>query len=259
MRIAAAVEYDGSAFAGWQSQRGVRTVQDCVEQALSRVADGPVRVVCAGRTDAGVHACGQVIHFDTDARRSERGWVRGANTLLPPDVVLRWAREVPEDFHARFSARRRSYRYLLTSDPIRPTHLRGRVSWDYRRLELAPMQEAARLLLGRHDFSAFRAAGCQARTAVRHLYRLDVTGSDDWFRFDAEADAFLQHMVRNLVGVLTAIGAGERGPEWAGEVLGSLDRRRGGATATPDGLYLAEVRYPEAFGLPPTGCRDRIW
>lgn len=259
LRIAIAVEYDGSVFSGWQSQHGARTVQDCVEQALSRVADHPVRVVCAGRTDAGVHACAQVIHFDTDARRRERAWVRGGNTHLPPEVALRWAREVPDTFHARFCARRRAYRYLLTSDPVRPTYLRGRVSWDYRRLDPVRMQQAAALLLGRHDFSAFRAAGCQARSPVRDLVRLDVTGDGTWFRFDAEADAFLQHMVRNLVGVLCAIGAGEREPGWAAEVLAGRDRRLGGVTAPPDGLYLARIDYPEAFGLPSTGCRDRIW
>lgn len=251
MRIALGVEYGGSRFCGWQTQQGdVRTVQGCVEHALSRVAAHPVRVVCAGRTDSGVHAIGQVVHFDSTAERSVRSWVFGANANLPEDVTVLWARPVSEDFHARFSATRRMYRYVIFNRPQRPSWQAGRVSWDYRPLDAARMQQGASYLLGEHDFSSFRAYACQAKSPRRTVYRLDVRRYGRLLVIEVEANAFLHHMVRNLAGVLMAIGAGEQEPSWAGEVLAHRDRRLSGVTAPPDGLYLCRVCYPQEFDLP---------
>ncbi|ROR32836.1 tRNA pseudouridine(38-40) synthase TruA [Inmirania thermothiophila] len=250
MRVALGVEYDGSAFRGWQAQDGERTVQAELERALSVVADAPVRVVCAGRTDAGVHATAQVVHFDTEARRSPRSWVLGANVNLPPDVGVRWAREVPEAFHARFSATARRYRYVILNRMDRPALARGRVAWVHRPLDAARMAEAAAHLVGEHDFSAFRAVACQARHPVRELRELTVRRAGDLVILEAEANAFLHHMVRNIAGVLIDIGRGKRPPSWAREVLEGRDRTRGGFTAPPEGLYLVAVRYPAHFGIP---------
>lgn len=258
-RIAIGVEYDGACFNGWQLQDGVATVQEALERALSRVADEPVRVIGAGRTDTGVHATAQVAHFDTRSVRSPYNWVRGANTMLPQGVVLLWAREAVEGFHARFSAVRRGYRYVVLNRPLRPTYLRRRVTWEYRPLELGRMREAARMLVGRHDFSAFRSSHCQARTPVRRIENLEVSNEGAWFWIDVQADAFLHHMVRNIAGVLLAIGAGERAPEWAGTVLESRDRRRGGVTAPADGLYLTGVGYPSRFSIPEPASACRFW
>lgn len=250
MRIAAGVEYDGRDFHGWEKQRNGRTVQESLEQALTSVAAGPVRTRCAGRTDARVHALAQVVHFDTDAVRSERSWVFGANANLPGDVSVLWAREVGEAFHARFCAVSRSYRYVILDRPVRPAVLRGRVTWECRPLDAGAMARAARSLLGEHDFSAFRAAGCQARNPVRTLQRLDVQRHGEYVVMEVRANAFLQHMVRNLAGVLMAIGAGREPEDWAARVLAGRDRRLGGVTAPPDGLYLTGVEYPDIFGLP---------
>lgn len=249
------VEYDGTAFAGWQLQNGLATVQGAVEHALSRVAAMPVRVHCAGRTDAGVHAAEQVIHFDTTAQRTARAWVYGGNANLPPHVSFLWARVVSEDFHARFSAQRRRYRYVIFSRPVRPTFLQGRVAWDYRSLDLARMQAAAQHLLGTHDFSAYRAQQCQAKNPVRTLHRLEVTRAGELIYLEVEANAFLHHMVRNIAGVLLEIGAGERDPAWAQEVLLGRQRALGGVTAPPQGLYLMSVEYPAQYALP-LGGRD---
>ncbi len=250
MRLALGVEYDGSGFAGWQSQPGQRTVQEAVERALSQVAAHPVRVSCAGRTDAGVHASGQVIHFDTAARRSERSWVFGANANLPKDVVVLWARPVPSRFHARFSALRRRYRYAIFNRDVRPTFLAGRTTWEYRSLDAERMREAAGYLLGEHDFNAYRATACQAHSPVRTIYSLEVNRRAEMVFIDIEANGFLHHMVRNIAGVLMAIGAGKHPPEWARDVLESRERRLGGVTAPPSGLYLVQVTYPERFALP---------
>lgn len=249
-RIALGIEYDGTGFAGWQSQPGQATVQDAVESALSRVADHPVKVVCAGRTDAGVHATGQVVHFDSDARRTLWSWVLGANSNLPRAVSVNWARVVADDFHARFSARARSYRYMLLNRATRPGLDATRVAWTHRELDVARMHEAAQSILGEHDFSAFRAQACQARSPVRDLQRLDVSREGDLIRFEIRANAFLHHMVRNLVGCLTAIGIGDREPGWLREVLDGRDRTVAGATASPSGLYLVAVRYDAEHGLP---------
>lgn len=250
MRIAAGVEYDGSGFHGWQRQVGQRSVQACLEEALSRVADQPVHVVTAGRTDAGVHAAGQVVHFDCAAQRPMRAWVRGATTRLPRDIAVLWAREVPDDFNARFAALERRYCYVILNRPVRPALLRGRVTFEYRVLDEARMQAGADMLVGSHDFSAFRAAACQARSPRRELYCLEVRREGALVTIRAHANAFLHHMVRNLAGVLMTIGAGEREPGWAREVLDGRARALGGVTAPPDGLYLEAVRYPARFRLP---------
>jgi len=249
MRLAALVEYDGSAFQGWQCQSDGPTIQGAVERALSRIADRPIRVIAAGRTDRGVHALGQVIHFDTDAARSPHSWLRGANTYLPPEIALLWVREADPAFHARFSAIGRHYRYLTLNRPVRPSVLNNRISWEYRPLDVARMQEAASYLVGTHDFSSFRSIQCQAKTAIRNLHRLDVYRAGDFVVIDASANAFLHHMVRNLAGLLNAIGAGEHAPSWAQEVLQARDRTVAGVTATPDGLYLMRVDYPDQFGM----------
>lgn len=253
MRIAARIEYDGSGFHGWQTQReGVRTVQECIETALSRVADHPLRVVAAGRTDTGVHASAQVLHFDSPAKREMKAWVFGGNVNLPRDVAIIWAHRVEDRFHARFSARARAYRYVICNRPVRPALGRKRTSWYCRPLDVGRMAAAASHLLGEHDFSSYRALGCQAKTPVRQLYRLDVERRGDLIHFDLRANAFLHHMVRNIAGVLTTIGSGEREPDWAREVLEYRDRTRGGITAPPHGLHLVGVDYPEEFQLPST-------
>lgn len=250
MRMALGIEYDGAAFSGWQVQAGQRTVQETVERALSAIADAPVHTVCAGRTDAGVHGLGQVIHFDAPVPRPEQAWVRGTNSRLPRDVSVLWARPVAPAFHARLSASARWYRYRIFNRAERSALVRERAAWFYRPLDGARMQEAARWLEGEHDFSAFRAAECQARQPVRTLYRLDIRAQHPWITVDVVANSFLHHMVRNIVGVLVAVGEGRQPPAWAGEVLASRDRRVGGVTAPGTGLYFAGVHYPPAYGVP---------
>jgi len=260
MRIALGIEYDGSDFAGWQLQEGaVHTVQGSVERALSIVADHPVRVICAGRTDAGVHATAQVVHFDTLAERGMRSWVYGANANLPKSVSVQWARPVSDEFHARFSAMRRRYRYVILNREVRPTFLAWRVAWEYRPLNETLMRVAAQSLVGEHDFSAYRAVACQAKSPVRELYELTVRRDHALVILDLEANAFLHHMVRNIAGVLMDIGAGKQSPAWAGEILGSRDRTLGGVTAPPHGLYLTGVGYPAHFDLPPLSPSRVVW
>lgn len=251
MRIALLVEYDGSGFRGWQTQPGGRTVQDAVEEALRQFAAAPIRVVCAGRTDAGVHATGQVVHFDTAIERSMFAWVRGANTFLPPAVAVRWAHKVGDDFHARSSACARHYRYVLINRPHRTGVWHGRAGWYHHPLDTATMQAAANLLLGERDFSAFRAAECQAQSPVKILRRAVVRRFGDVVVFDFEASAFLHHMVRNLVGSLVHVGQGTRPPEWIAELLRAGDRRLAAPTFPAAGLYLVEVRYPSHWRIPP--------
>ncbi len=253
MRIAVGIEYDGSGFAGWQSQQGLRTVQQLLEDALGAVAAQPVSLIAAGRTDAGVHARAQVAHFDTDAERSARGWLLGCNTELPPDVSLAWAQPVPAHFHARYCAEERIYRYLILNRTARSALHAARATWVTRALDAPAMREAAALLLGEHDFSAFRSAECQARSPVRRLTRLSVARRGDWVLIEAAANAFLHHMVRNIAGLLIAVGKGDESPAWARSVLEGRDRTRGAATAPAAGLYLWEIRYPAAFGLPAPG------
>jgi tRNA pseudouridine38-40 synthase len=249
-RIALSVCYDGSRYHGWQHQEEVATVQQTVETAVSRVADHPITVICAGRTDAGVHATNQIIHFDTEADRTERSWMFGTNSNLPGDISISWAKETTSDFHARFSATARTYRYLLCNQHVRPGIFHKAVSWHFKPLALKPMQQATQYLLGEHDFSAFRGSGCQAQHAVRRIHDLTVTQHGRLMIVEVTANAFLLHMVRNIVGVLLEIGEGEKPPEWALEVLQSCDRRQGGVTSTPNGLYLVNVQYPKEFMLP---------
>jgi tRNA pseudouridine38-40 synthase len=251
MRVALGVQYDGSEFRGWQAQRPeTRTVQTGLERALARVADQSIHVICAGRTDAGVHGVGQVVHFDTTAVRSARSWVLGGNAHLPPDLSLNWAQPVSDDFHARFSALTRRYRYLIYNHSYRSALWHRRAAWWHPPLDAERMQEAGQLLVGEHDFSAFRAAECQARQPVRRLLELTVRRQSDSVILEVEANAFLHHMVRNIAGVLLAIGAGEQPVGWARDVLKGGDRTQAGVTAPAEGLYLMAVRYPEHFGLP---------
>ena len=249
-RIAVGIEYDGSAYAGWQAQASLTTIQGLTEGALASVADAPVALVAAGRTDAGVHAVGQVAHFDTQAERSARSWVLGANSELPSAVSLSWAQAVPGHFHARYCAEARTYRYLILNRNARSALYAQRATWIHRPLEVAAMAEAAQALIGEHDFSAFRAAECQAKSPVRRLERLSVTRRGDWVLIEATANAFLHHMMRNIAGLLMAIGKGDARPSWAAEVLAGCERTRAAATAPANGLYLLAVRYPGAFGLP---------
>ena len=252
MRIALGVEYDGSRFCGWQTQPQGCAVQDALERALTEVASTPITTVCAGRTDAGVHALGQVVHFDTGAERPETAWVRGVNALLPPACAVNWSRPVAQDFHARYSALARHYRYFLLNHPVRPAADQERVGWFHLPLDLEKMQRAARLLVGEHDFSAFRSSECQARTPVRTLTCLDIERRGDHLVFDFSANAFLHHMVRNIVGCLVYIGKGKYPPEWLGEVLAGRDRKRAAPTFGAAGLYLSRVIYDERWGLPQT-------
>lgn len=257
-RIALCVEYDGSQYHGWQTQHGVPTVQTEVERALSRVANHPVSVMCAGRTDAGVHATGQVVHFDARVQRDNRSWVFGANANLPADISVRWACPVPEDFHARFSAHSRRYRYVIYNHPVKPALFHKQVSWNFRPLDVERMRSALAHLLGRHDFTSYRSVHCQAKSPVKTLHHLALYHSGKVLVLEAEADAFLMHMVRNIAGVLMAIGAGKQPPEWAADVLEARDRRAGGVTAPPYGLYLVKIGYPDRFDLP-SGSLGPLW
>lgn len=253
MRFALGIEYDGANFSGWQSQPGGNTVQDALEMALASIAAAPVRVACAGRTDAGVHALGQVVHFDSPVDRSPTAWVRGVNAHLPPQVAVRWAVPVDVDFHARFSARGRSYRYVLLNRSTRPGVLNGRVGWCHQPLDLAAMQGAAACLIGEHDFSSFRAAECQAKSPVKTMYHFKIVRDGDLIRFDCSANAFLHHMVRNLVGALVYVGMGRQPVDWMAELLALCDRRVAAPTFSPHGLYLTGVAYDERWGLPAMG------
>lgn len=256
-RFAAGLEYDGRAYSGWQIQPGLNTIQDVVQRAFSRVADSPVECTCAGRTDAGVHALAQVVHFDSTAVRSERGWRLGANSYLPSDVSVAWVRAVADHFHARFGARARSYRYLILNRDSRSALAFGRATWERRPLDVSRMQAAAQVLIGEHDFSAFRAIECQSKSPLRNVESLVVTRRDEWVTLEITANAFLHHMVRNIAGLLMSVGHGESAPERVAAVLASRDRKANAATAPPDGLYLAAVRYPPEFSLPgPAGGAD---
>ena len=250
MRIALGVEYCGTAFHGWQSQAGGGTVQDVLEAALRGIAGVPLGVLCAGRTDAGVHATHQVVHFDTLVERPLTAWVRGVNSHLPEGVAVRWAQPVAEEFHARFSARGRRYRYLLLNRPQRPGLWQGRVGWFHWPLDLAVMQAASARLLGEHDFSAFRAADCQAKSPIKTMSRAEVRQCGNMFVFDFEASAFLHHMVRNLVGTLVYIGKGTQPAGWVDELLQMKDRKLAAPTFSPDGLYFRGPVYEPHWGLP---------
>jgi tRNA pseudouridine38-40 synthase len=250
MRIALGIEYDGSRFLGWQTQPGGGTVQDALEAALSGIAAETVTVTCAGRTDRGVHALAQVVHFDTGAERPDSAWVRGVNALLPESTAVLWSRTVPEDFHARYSARARAYRYVLLNRPVRPALAARHAGWFHAPLDVDAMREAAAAFRGEHDFSAFRSAECQAKSPVRTLHSLSIERSGERIDFVFTANAFLHHMVRNLVGTLVYVGKGKHPPRWAREVLESRDRRRAAPTFAAEGLYLEKVEYDAHWGLP---------
>lgn len=250
MRIALGVEYDGSRFCGWQSQPSGCGVQDALERALTAIASEPIRVVTAGRTDTGVHALHQVVHFDTDVTRPDSAWVRGVNALLPDSVGVLWAQPVNEEFHARFSAISRRYLYLLHNHPVRPALLSGKVGWFHTPLDVEAMRQGAQYLLGEHDFSAFRAAECQAKSPVKNIQKITLAQDGDYVLFEFTANAFLHHMVRNLVGSLVYVGKGKHPPAWIDELLGNRDRTRSAPTFAPDGLYLAEIGYEAKWGIP---------
>jgi len=251
MRIALGLEYEGRAFTGWQTQLGGTAVQDAVERALAAFAGAPIATICAGRTDSGVHASYQVVHLDTCVDRPLDAWVRGVNRFLPSAVAVRWSRKVPETFHARYSAIGRRYDYWILNDPVRSPLADRRVGWAFRPLDQAAMHEAAQSLLGSHDFTSFRAAECQAATAVRDLRQCDVQRFGRLIRVRVMANAFLHHMVRNIVGTLVYVGLHRHSPEWAAQVLAARDRAQAAPTYAAEGLYLTHVQYDAGFDLPP--------
>jgi len=250
--VVLSLQYDGAPFFGWQRQSNGETVQGLLEAALSRVADHPITVHCAGRTDTGVHALSQIVHFKTDSTRPPDAWLRGGHTFLPPTIRLQWAKEVPDEFHARFSATARRYLYLLYLGNFLPPFYAGKATLERAPLDVEKMHEGAQKLLGKHNFQSLRASACQSKSPIRTVLRCDVQGKGDWVWLDIEANAFLHHMVRNVMGVLLTIGRGDKPVEWVQEVLAAQDRREGGITAPPDGLYLSEVTYPEQYDLPPS-------
>jgi len=250
LRIALGIEYDGTDFLGWQRLSHGKSVQSAVESALSSVADHEVDVTCAGRTDSGVHARCQVVHFDTDASRTERGWALGTNSQLPPSVAVIWARPVAADFHARYSARARRYRYTILNRPIRPALDARRVAWERVPLDIDAMQLAAQALIGEHDFTAFRTVACQARSARRDMQEIAISRAGDEISIEVQANAFLHHMVRNIVGSLLPIGRGEQREAWLAELLAGRDRAKAGPTAPAAGLTFLGPRYPAQWNLP---------
>lgn len=250
MRVALGVSYSGQGYEGWQSQPSGRTVQDHLEQALGRFADRPVSTVCAGRTDAGVHGLMQVVHFDTEVQREDFSWVRGTNRFLPPDIAVQWARPVPDGFHSRASAIARRYTYVLLCSPVRPSVEAGRVGWVFRPLDLDAMRTAAACLAGEHDFTSFRASSCQALSPVKTLQPVRIDRHGAYWRFDFEGNAFLHHMIRNIMGCLVAIGQGLQPPEWMAQVLAARSRGAAAPTFSPDGLYFLGPVYPPVWGLP---------
>ncbi len=258
-RFALGVEYNGSMFSGYQMQsHGTRTVQAELEKAVSIVANEPIRLTCAGRTDTGVHATGQVVHFDTTVQRELKAWMLGANTNLPSDIAVHWVRQVSGDFSARFSAISRSYRYILFNRRIRSAVFPNNVAWSYEKFDENAMNAAAQHLLGEHDFSAFRSSRCQANHAIRVMQKISVTRQHDYLILDIKANAFLHHMVRNIMGTLMVIGRGEQSVDWMCEILEGQDRKCAGMTASPAGLYLVNVEYPKECGLPDSGWLPNI-
>lgn len=250
MRWALGISYLGQAYDGWQSQPSGRTVQDHLEAALSQFAAQPVSTVCAGRTDAGVHGLMQVVHFDTEVEREPFSWVRGTNRFLPPDIAVQWAQQVPDEFHSRASAIARRYAYVLLESPVRPSVESGRAGWVFRPLDEAALRDAAARLLGTHDFTSFRASACQARSPVKSMRRIDISRRGPYWRFEFEADAFLHHMIRNIMGCLLVVGQGQKPPRWIDEVLAARDRDAAAPTFAPDGLYFLGPVYEARWGLP---------
>lgn len=250
MRLALGISYNGQAYEGWQSQPSGRTVQDRLEDALSQFAAIPVSTVCAGRTDAGVHGLMQVVHFDTPLEREQFSWVRGTNRFLPPDIAVQWAKPVPDSFHSRACAISRRYAYVVLESPVRPSIDAGRAGWVFRPLDDEAMREAAAMLLGQHDFTSFRASACQAKTPVKTIKRVEITRRGAYWRFEFEADAFLHHMIRNIMGCLLAIGQGHQKPSWMAQVLEARSRDAAAPTFSPDGLYFIGPVYGPEWNLP---------
>jgi tRNA pseudouridine38-40 synthase len=250
MRIALGVEYDGSCYHGWQSQPDMANVQDALQDALSTIACERISIIAAGRTDTGVHALEQVVHFETATVRQLTAWVRGCNALLPTGIAVLWAHEVSDEFHARFSAWSRSYQYVLFNRPSRLAVHAGKAGWFHAPLDVAAMQEAANHLLGEHDFSAFRASQCQAKSPIKTLAKLDIRQQGETIIFDLTANAFLHHMVRNIVGCLVYVGKGKYQPMWMKQILESRERKLAAPTFAPDGLYLRHIGYDPKWGLP---------
>jgi tRNA pseudouridine38-40 synthase len=250
MRLALGISYNGQAYEGWQSQPSGRTVQDRLEYALTQFAAQPVTTVCAGRTDAGVHGLMQVVHFDTDLERENFSWVRGTNRFLPRDIAVQWAQPVPDAFHSRACATARRYAYVVLESPVRPSVDAGRVGWVFRPLDEAAMQEAASLLIGQHNFTSFRASSCQAKSPVKTISRLEIGRRGAYWRFDFQADAFLHHMIRNIMGCLLQVGQGHQQPQWMGQVLAARDRDAAAPTFSPDGLYFLGPVYGPEWNLP---------
>jgi tRNA pseudouridine38-40 synthase len=250
MRIALGISYSGSTYEGWQSQLSRNTVQDKLERALTQFAVQPVRIMCAGRTDAGVHALMQVAHFDTTVQREDASWLRGTNAFLPADIAVQWARHVPDTFHSRGSAIARRYAYVVLESPVRPSVEAKRVGWVYRPLDGAAMQLAIAHLLGERDFSSFRAAQCQAKSPVKTISRIEISQRAGYWRFEFEANAFLHHMIRNIMGCLMAIGQGRYPPDWLADVVAARNRKVAAPTFSPDGLYFLGPVYEDHHGLP---------
>lgn len=257
-RITLGLGYEGSLYRGWQTQPCGQTIQDTLQHALHRFVGRPCMAVCAGRTDTGVHALQQVVHIDTPVQRSQQSWVRGLNSALPDTIRVQWAHPVSEGFHARFSARSRTYLYVVRNHPIASPFMAKRVGWVYRPLQLAPMQAAARSLVGHHDFSSFRSSQCQATHPNRTLHQLDIIEQAPYFLFVFHANAFLHHMVRNIMGALISIGQGRHSPEWISDLLEQRDRRLAAPTFAASGLYLADVNYPADHGLPRQPWSERL-
>ena len=250
MRLALGISYNGQAYQGWQSQLSGQTVQDQLEVALGKFTVQRVSTLCAGRTDSGVHGLMQVVHFDTLLERAPSSWVRGTNSFLPHDIAVEWAQAVPDEFHCRASALSRRYAYILLESPVRPSVDAGRVGWVFRPLDMGAMQQAAAHLLGEHDFSSFRASACQALSPVKTLQRIDISQRGAYWRFEFEANAFLHHMIRNLMGCLIAVGQHKQHPDWARDVLLARNRDAAAPTFSPDGLYFLGPRYAPHWGLP---------
>ena len=250
VRVALGISYHGGHYQGWQSQPSRQTVQDQLEKALSRFANHRVSTLCAGRTDAGVHGLMQVVHFDTPLDRPEPSWVRGPNALLPHDIAVQWARVVPKSFHCRASAASRRYAYVVLQSQVRPSLDQGRVGWVYRPLQLEPMQQAAQQLIGEHDFTSFRASACQALSPIKNMLRIDISRRGAYWRFEFEANAFLHHMIRNIMGCLLYIGEQRQPVEWLQQVMQARDRDAAAPTFSPDGLYFLGPRYDPQWGLP---------
>jgi tRNA pseudouridine38-40 synthase len=259
MKIALGIEYCGASYFGWQRQDIPNSIQEHVEDALSKIADQQVKVSCAGRTDTGVHALHQVVHFETGIDRKMYSWIAGSNVNLPNDISILWAKKVDEDFHARFSATARTYRYIILNRQAKPGVNQGLVTWERQALDEDRMQSAANYLIGEHDFTSFRTVACQAKSPVRNVKRLDVNRVDDYVMFEIEANAFLHHMVRNIAGVLIKIGCGNADISWMEKILEMRDRTKSAKTAPADGLYLTMIEYPEKYGIPmPVNSRCAI-